>query len=211
MAPLIETRGLRVGFRGASGAMLPVLRDIDLRVERGESLGIVGESGSGKSTLALAAMGYLRHGLQRISGTVRYDGQDMFALGPAALARIRGGQLGLIPQNSGQALTPTQRVGTQIAEALQLHCDLDPARITPGPATFWRRCACPSPRRSCAATRTSSRAGSNSASPSPWRSPESRTRCCSTSRPPGSTSRRRPISSHCCATWRGTGRWRWSA
>ena len=56
MAPLIETRGLRVGFRGASGAMLPVLRDIDLRVERGESLGIVGESGSGKSTLALAAM-----------------------------------------------------------------------------------------------------------------------------------------------------------
>src|SRR6056297_3350196 len=115
--PLIDISGLGVGFRGRSGAMLPVLHDVDLAVCRGESVGIVGESGSGKSTLALAAMGYLRHGLARIGGSATFDGQDMFALPQPALARIRGGKLGLIPQNSGQALTPTQRIGTQIAEA----------------------------------------------------------------------------------------------
>jgi len=125
--PLIDISGLRVGFRGRSGAMLPVLHEVDLAVRRGESVGIVGESGSGKSTLALAAMGYLRHGLARLDGVARFDGQDMFALAQPELARIRGGKLGLIPQNSGQALTPTQRIGAQIAESLRLHCDHDPA------------------------------------------------------------------------------------
>ena len=122
--PLIDIRKLCVGFRGRSGTMLPVLHEVDLTVCRGESIGIVGESGSGKSTLALAAMGYLKHGLQKISGDVIYDGAEMFDHSPAELARLRGGQLGLIPQNSGQALTPTMRIGTQIREALHLHCAL---------------------------------------------------------------------------------------
>jgi peptide/nickel transport system ATP-binding protein len=125
--PLIDIEKLCVGFRGRSGAMLPVLHEVNLAVCRGESVGIVGESGSGKSTLALAAMGYLRHGLARLDGAARFDGQDMFSLDAPRLARIRGGKLGLIPQNSGQALTPTQRIGTQIAESLRLHCDHDPA------------------------------------------------------------------------------------
>ncbi|MEQ8902541.1 MAG: ABC transporter ATP-binding protein [Roseovarius sp.] len=124
---LIDIRKLCVGFRGRAGAMLPVLHEVDLTVCRGESIGIVGESGSGKSTLALAAMGYLKHGLQKISGEVIYDGAEMFGRSPADLARIRGGQLGLIPQNSGQALTPTMRVGTQIREALHLDCALPEA------------------------------------------------------------------------------------
>ena len=64
--PLVDIRKLCVGFRGRAGAMLPVLHEIDLTVRRGESIGIVGESGSGKSTLALAAMGYLKHGLQKM-------------------------------------------------------------------------------------------------------------------------------------------------
>jgi peptide/nickel transport system ATP-binding protein len=125
--PLIDIRRLCVGFRGRAGAVLPVLRGVDLTVRRGESLGIVGESGSGKSTLALAAMGYLKHGLQKMSGEVIYDGADMFDRSPKELVRIRGGRLGLIPQNSGQALTPTMRIGRQIREALHLHCALPEA------------------------------------------------------------------------------------
>ncbi|MGI3211298.1 dipeptide ABC transporter ATP-binding protein [Roseovarius tibetensis] len=125
--PLIDIRRLCVGFQGRAGALLPVLHEVDLQVRAGESIGIVGESGSGKSTLALAAMGYLKHGLQKMSGEVIYDGADMFARPAKDLVRIRGGKLGLIPQNSGQALTPTMRIGTQIREALHLHCDLPEA------------------------------------------------------------------------------------
>lgn len=126
--PLIDIRRLCVGFQGRAGALLPVLHEVDLQVRAGESIGIVGESGSGKSTLALAAMGYLKHGLQKMSGEVIYDGADMFTRPAKDLVRIRGGQLGLIPQNSGQALTPTMRIGTQIREALHLHCDLPEAQ-----------------------------------------------------------------------------------
>ncbi|MGK8235500.1 ABC oligopeptide/dipeptide transporter, fused ATPase subunit [Roseovarius sp. EC-HK134] len=122
--PLLDIRRLCIGFRGRSGQVLPVLHEVDLTVCRGETLGIVGESGSGKSTLALAAMGYLKHGLQKLSGEVIYDGADMFARSDRELAKIRGGQLGLIPQNSGQSLTPTLRIGRQIFEALRLHCNL---------------------------------------------------------------------------------------
>ena len=122
--PIIDIRNLSVGFTGRAGRTLPVLRNVDLTVHRGESIGIVGESGSGKSTLALASMGFLKQGLRVIGGSVCFNGEDMFARSRQELEAIRGGQLGLIPQNSGQSLTPTMRIGAQMAEALELHCDL---------------------------------------------------------------------------------------
>jgi peptide/nickel transport system ATP-binding protein len=125
--PLISMRDLSVGFTGRAGNTVPVLRSIDLNVCRGQSLGIVGESGSGKSTVALAAMGYLKRGLRRLSGEVCFNGADMFARSRPELEAIRGGQLGLIPQNSGQSLTPTMRVGAQMIEALCLHCEMPEA------------------------------------------------------------------------------------
>jgi peptide/nickel transport system ATP-binding protein len=121
---LIDIRNISVGFTGKSGATLPVLRNIDLTVQAGESIGIVGESGSGKSTLALAAMGYLKRGLRLMEGSVAFQGQDMFACTRTELEKIRGGELALIPQNSGQSLTPTLRIGAQLIEALRLHSDV---------------------------------------------------------------------------------------
>ena len=128
--PLIDIRDISVGFTGKSGATLPVLRNIDLKVNAGESIGIVGESGSGKSTLALAAMGYLKRGLRLMEGSVAFQGQDMFARTPTELEQIRGGELALIPQNSGQSLTPTLRIGAQLVEALRLHADVPEAQYS---------------------------------------------------------------------------------
>jgi peptide/nickel transport system ATP-binding protein len=120
-APIIDIRNISVGFTGKVGQTLPVLRDIDLTVAAGESVGIVGESGSGKSTLALAAMGYLKRGLRLLDGSVSYRGRDMFGQTRKEMESIRGGELALIPQNSGQSLTPTLRIGGQLIEALRLH------------------------------------------------------------------------------------------
>ncbi len=124
MSSLIETRDISVGFIGRDGRIREVLRNIDLTVAPGESVGLVGESGSGKSTLALAAMGYLKHGLKLLNGSAAFNGMDMFAQSRQELERIRGGQLALIPQNSGQSLTPTLRIGAQLGEALRLHSAL---------------------------------------------------------------------------------------
>ncbi|MCA3584221.1 MAG: ABC transporter ATP-binding protein [Methylocystis sp.] len=127
---LIEVQNLSIGFTGRSGKLLPVLRNIDLGVRRGETVGIVGESGSGKSTLALAMMGYLKHGLRVISGQSVFDGRDLLTMPSRELQRIRGGKIALIPQNSGQSLSPNLRVGAQLTEALALHGKLAPSAFS---------------------------------------------------------------------------------
>ena len=62
--PLIEICDLSIGFSNEEKQVLPILRNIDLTVRAGETVGLVGESGSGKSTLALAMMGYLGNPLK---------------------------------------------------------------------------------------------------------------------------------------------------
>ena len=124
MSALIDIRDISVGFVGRDGRTREVLRNIDLAVAPGECVGLVGESGSGKSTLALAAMGYLKRGLRLLNGSAAFNDTDMFARSRQELERIRGGQLALIPQNSGQSLTPTLRIGAQLREALRLHSAL---------------------------------------------------------------------------------------
>tara|TARA_B100001142_G_scaffold95264_1_gene97151 strand:- start:875 stop:2902 length:2028 start_codon:yes stop_codon:yes gene_type:complete len=119
--PLINIKKLSVGFKSKSGEMLPVLRSINLKLHAGESLGLVGESGSGKSTLALAAMGYLKSGLSLMEGNVSFEYHDMFNLDHKRLQKIWGRELALVPQNSGQSLTPTMRVGQQLREVLEFH------------------------------------------------------------------------------------------
>ena len=121
----INIQNLSVGYTSQSGEIIRVLRDVSLSINRGESIGLVGESGSGKSTLALAALGFFKRGLRALEGDVEFDGIDMLALERDDLQAIRGGRLALIPQNSGQSLTPTLRIGQQVAEALRLHSQLD--------------------------------------------------------------------------------------
>ena len=118
---LIDIRDLSVGFTGRSGETLPILRNIDLEVSASETIGLVGESGSGKSTLALAMMGYLKRGLRVLGGSTAFRDRATFDLTDTELREIRGGELALIPQNAGQSLTPTMKIGAQITEALALH------------------------------------------------------------------------------------------
>ncbi|GAA6164871.1 ABC transporter ATP-binding protein [Pelagimonas sp. KU-00592-HH] len=123
--PLIKIDDLSLGFTARDGRQAPILRGVSLELRAGETLGIVGESGSGKSTVALAMMGYLKSGLSVFRGNAFFDGHDMFALPEKERARLRGSSIALIPQNAGQALTPTLKIGQQINEALRLHTELD--------------------------------------------------------------------------------------
>ena len=122
--PLIEVENLTLGFTSRDGQERPILRNLSLQVAAGETIGIVGESGSGKSTVALAMMGYLKPDLSVFSGRVVFDGHDMFAISEEAKTKLRGGRIALIPQDAGQSLTPTMRVGKQIEEALEFHTAL---------------------------------------------------------------------------------------
>ncbi|MFF7650275.1 dipeptide ABC transporter ATP-binding protein [Streptomyces sp. NPDC007983] len=116
MNAIVSVTGLGVAYR-SGGREIPVVHDVSFDLSPGETLALVGESGSGKSTVAATLLGHLRHGSRLTAGTVRVDGRDVFALPARELRRLRGGTVAMIAQNAGQALTPSMRVGRQIAEA----------------------------------------------------------------------------------------------
>ena len=126
---LLQVEGLTTGFRTRAGQTVQVLRNVSLEMERGETLGLVGESGCGKTTFGMSLLGHLRPGGQVIAGSVRFEGVDLFGLAPGELAKIRGQRVAVIPQSASSALTPTMRVGEQIAEVLTLHLSLTGAAL----------------------------------------------------------------------------------
>jgi Fe-S cluster assembly ATP-binding protein len=78
--PLLSIENLQVSVAGQ-----PVLRGVNLSVQRGEVHAIMGPNGSGKSTLAHVLAG--RSGYQVTGGSVRYLGRDLLALAPEERAR----------------------------------------------------------------------------------------------------------------------------
>jgi peptide/nickel transport system ATP-binding protein len=121
---LVDINDLTIGYYTRKGGLVLVLQKVNLQISTGETLGLVGESGCGKSTLGQAMMGYLRTGSQVLGGSVKFENHDMFGLTNRELESIRGRQIALIPQNAGDSLTPTLRVGNQIIEAIELNANL---------------------------------------------------------------------------------------
>lgn len=118
--PLLDVRGLRIGYRAASGTRLAV-DGLDLRVAAGEITAVVGESGSGKSSTAHALVGLLPAGGVVLGGSVRLQGEELTGLGERAWREVRGRRIGLIPQDPGVSLDPVKPVGAQVAEVLRVH------------------------------------------------------------------------------------------
>jgi len=91
--PLIAATGVSKNFHDVDRE-IHVLRDLSLIVQPGELIAIVGQSGTGKSTL-LNILGSLE---RPSSGTVLFEGQDLFALDDRALADFRNRKLGFVFQ-----------------------------------------------------------------------------------------------------------------
>jgi microcin C transport system ATP-binding protein len=118
---LLEARG--VGCRFAIGdawfrqRRFEAVRDVELRVARGQTLGIVGESGSGKSTLGLTL---LRLSQGETRGEIRFDGTRLDEIGARAL-RARRRHLQIVFQDPFHSLSPRRTVLQIVEEGLALH------------------------------------------------------------------------------------------
>jgi peptide/nickel transport system ATP-binding protein len=116
--PLLRLRDVEVTFRTEAGSTVAA-RGVSFDVLPGETVAIVGESGSGKSTTAAAVIGLLAQNGRVTGGRIDFDGQDLVTLGAGAAARLRGKEIGLVPQDPMSNLNPVMRVGAQIVEALE--------------------------------------------------------------------------------------------
>ena len=118
-APLLAVERLSVAFATPDGPVAAV-RDASFDVLPGERLGVLGESGCGKTQLCLALLGLLAPN-GRAGGRAWFAGQDLLALAPPALRRLRGDRIAMIFQDPMTALNPYLTVGTQLAEVLIWH------------------------------------------------------------------------------------------
>ena len=117
---LLAVRGLEVVFATASGEVT-VVRDVDLDVRAGETVGLVGESGSGKSVVAKAVLGLLPRNGAVVAGSAWWRGTDLLGLRGRGWRGIRGSQVALVAQDPLRALDPTSRIGAQLGELVRVH------------------------------------------------------------------------------------------
>ncbi|MFD0910103.1 ABC transporter ATP-binding protein [Ruegeria arenilitoris] len=111
--PVLTLQNAALSLDGNAGPV-EILRDINLTVKEGETLGLVGPSGSGKSSL-LMLMGGLE---QTTSGRITALGQDLTSMSEDALARFRRDAMGVVFQNFH--LIPTMTALENVATPLEL-------------------------------------------------------------------------------------------
>jgi len=122
MNPLLEVRDLRKYFPVRTGLMqreTAAVRAVDgvsFELAAGETLGVVGESGCGKTTLGRLVLRLI----EPTTGTIRFAGEDLLALGGEALRRKRR-EMQLIFQDPFGSLNPRMRVGAIVGEGLEVH------------------------------------------------------------------------------------------
>ncbi len=120
-APAIESRNITAGYgRNFDGTpTITVLRDVQVSVERGHTVGIIGESGCGKSTLARVMAGLLAPS----QGEVLLDGEPLAA---TVRARSKADQrkVQMVFQMADTALNPRQRIREIIGRPLEFYAGL---------------------------------------------------------------------------------------
>jgi ABC-type dipeptide/oligopeptide/nickel transport system ATPase component/ABC-type dipeptide/oligopeptide/nickel transport system permease subunit len=122
-----EITDLHIAFPTADGGTVERVRGVDLRIARGEIVGIVGESGSGKSLTAMALAGLLGDDAIIATSAHRFDDLDMSgALSASDRSRL-GVELGMIFQDPLTSLNPALTIGRQLTEVPEVHMGMKPA------------------------------------------------------------------------------------
>lgn len=120
MESLLEIRDLRIDVKGSDNSS-PIVNNIDLSVRRGEVVALIGESGSGKTTICLAALGYIRPGLQITKGTIKIGQTNVMALQGDDLRNLRGQKVAYVAQSAAASFNPGLNIGYQVEEPALVH------------------------------------------------------------------------------------------
>ena len=116
--PLLSIRDLKVAFRTQEG-LNEVLHGISFDVLPGETVAIVGESGSGKSTTATAIVNLLPGTGTVTGGSITLEGRELTTLSRTAIEKVRGRDIGFVPQDPMSNLNPVWSIGFQVKEAIR--------------------------------------------------------------------------------------------
>ena len=118
---LLEVEGLTIELERRAQAPVPIARDVSLRVDEREIVGLIGESGSGKTMTAKSLIGLLPDRIRVAAGRAMFRSRDLFALTAQQMRAVRGAEISLIPQDALHALNPVQVIGRQVGEPVEVH------------------------------------------------------------------------------------------
>ena len=117
---LLEVNHLCTSFFTTAGEVKAV-NDLSFSLEKGKVLGIVGESGSGKSVTAYSILQILTHPGRIVSGSIRFNGEELVGKTDDEMRKIRGDRISIIFQDPMTSLNPTFTIGNQLREAIMMH------------------------------------------------------------------------------------------
>jgi peptide/nickel transport system ATP-binding protein len=126
--PLLDVRDLTVEFQTRRG-IVKAVQHVDLRIAKGETVGIVGESGSGKSVTSYAVMRILDRAGRIADGSVMFTNMDLRQASEDRMRELRGREMSMIFQNPRAALNPIRKIGRQIEDVLLEHVKAAPSEV----------------------------------------------------------------------------------
>jgi peptide/nickel transport system ATP-binding protein len=122
---VLEVRDLRLYFRASKGVVQAV-DGVDFDLPRNRATVVIGESGCGKSSLAKAILRLLPRNVERHTGQVFLNGEDIMLLSDEDFRRtVRWRRISMVPQAAMNALNPVVTVGDQVAEPAMVHMGLN--------------------------------------------------------------------------------------
>ncbi|MGW3964550.1 ABC transporter ATP-binding protein [Amycolatopsis sp. NPDC005003] len=137
---------LRLHDVAVSFGDVEAVRGVGYEVRAGEVVAVVGESGSGKTVTAMSLLGLLPS-TARVTGRAELAGRDLYALTPAELRAVRGGEVGMVFQEPMSALNPVFTIGDQLVEAIRTHQPLAAPAARDRAAELLTLVGLPDPRR----------------------------------------------------------------
>jgi peptide/nickel transport system ATP-binding protein len=118
---LLDIRNLHVQYR-TDDATVYAINGLDLKLNKGETLGLVGETGAGKTTTALSILRLLPRGVGEITqGSILFEGENLLDIKENRMQKYRGKKMSMIFQDPMTSLNPVHSVSKQINEVLKLH------------------------------------------------------------------------------------------